>query len=238
MEIPLFLNEEYAKRGIPKYVQWNPAKAAHFVVYGTTGSGKTVATKLIMARIAKYIPDSQIWLSDYKGDSDFGFLNGGERFFRYNETLEGLRGFYTEFRKRQSGESSERNLIMLCIDEWASFLMGLDKKTVEEAKNIMGTILMMGRSFNVHILLSMQRVDSTYFSASSRDQANVVIGLGNLSSEGKEMMFREFKDKMKSDRKQSTGYMITNGTEFTAIQVPYISDMNKMNHYIKQAVNR
>lgn len=52
------------------------------------------------------------------------------------------------------------------------------------------------------------------------------------------MMFREFKDQMKPDRRQGTGYMITNGTDFTSIAVPSISDMNRLNHCIKQAVVR
>ena len=52
------------------------------------------------------------------------------------------------------------------------------------------------------------------------------------------MMFREFKDQMKPDRKQGTGYMLTNGTDLTSIVVPTISDMSRLNNYIKMAVER
>ena len=65
-----------------------------------------------------------------------------------------------------------------------------------------------------------------------------MIALGNLSSEGKEMMFREFKNEMKPDRKQGTGYMLTNGTNFTPIVVPAISDMKCLHSYIRMAVER
>ena len=52
------------------------------------------------------------------------------------------------------------------------------------------------------------------------------------------MMFREFKDEMKPDRKQGTGYMLTNGTNFTPIVVPTISDMKCLHSYIRMAVER
>lgn len=87
------------------------------------------------------------------------------------------------------------------------------------------------------MFVSQQRVDASYFNA-ARDNFNLVIALGNLSAEGKEMMFREFKDQMKPDRKQGTGYMLTNGTDLTSIVVPTISDMSRLNNYIKMAVER
>lgn len=91
---------------------------------------------------------------------------------------------------------------------------------------------MLGRSFNVHVLISQQRIDAVYFNA-TRDNINLVIALGNLSSEGKDMMFREFKDKMHPDRGQGTGYMLTNGMDFTPIVVPVISDMENLHSYIR-----
>ena len=237
-EIKLFLNEAYLKYGIRKYVTWNLA-SGHLVVFGATGSGKTTATKLILARISKHIPDSQIWVNDYKGDStDYAFLQGSDRFYRFNEVKEGLDDFYEEFRKRQSGENNRRNHIICCIEEWNSYIMSLDKKSADDEKKKLGTLLFMGRSYGVHILLSQQRMDSCNYSAGSRDQYSVVIGLGNLSTEAKEMMFREYKDQMKSDNKKHSGYMVTNGTDFTRIQVPFISDMSKINYYIKEAVCR
>lgn len=238
-EIKLFFDEKYLKYGVKQYVVWNPAVAPHIVVFGATGSGKTTATKLILARISKHIPDSQIWLNDYKGDNtDYAFLRGCTRFYRFDEVERGLQSFYEEFRKRQSGECNRRNFIICCIEEWSSYIMSLDKKTAEDEKKKLGTLLMLGRSFNVHILLCQQRCDSSYFSAGSRDQYNVVISLQNLSTEGKEMMFREYKDQMKPDRKQKTGYMVMNGANFTPFQVPFISDMTKIDYYIKEAVKR
>lgn len=237
VEIPLFLNEEYAKRGIPKYVLWNPAVAAHVVGFGTTGSGKTYSMKLLLAKTSKYVPTMQLYVADHKGDFDFSFLENSTRFYRFMDCGKALDDVHDKLKKRQSGEDISRNMVILYIDEWASFLMSLEKKTAEEKKQKLSTILMLGRSFDIHVILSQQRVDSQYF-GTSRDCFNLVYELSELSEQGKSMMFNDFKEQMKPDRKRGTGYMLVNGTEFTPIIVPAISDMDLVHKYIKDAVNR
>lgn len=148
-----------------------------------------------------------------------------------------LDSVHDKLEKRQSGEDISRNMVILYFDEWASFIMSLDRKTAEEKKQKLSIILMLGRSFDIHVILSQQRVDSQYF-GSSRDCFNLIYALSTLSKEGKEMMFHDFKEQMKPDRKQGTGYMLVNGTEFTPIIVPAISDMDLVHKYIKDAVNR
>ena len=237
MEFELFFNESYLKYHICNYVRWNPAKAPHIVIFGATGSGKTYATKLLLGRVEKHCPNSQFYVCDFKGDTDFSFLEGTDHFYRFLDCEKGLSDFYDRFEQRQSGKDKERSFLLLFIDEWASYILNLDKKKAEEEKKKLAMLLMLGRSFNVHVLISQQRVDASYFNA-ARDNFNLVIALGNLSSEGKEMMFREFKDEMKPDRKQGTGYMLTNGTNFTPIVVPAISDMKCLHSYIRMAVER
>jgi len=239
VEIDLFFNESYLQYGIRQYVTWNPEKAPHIAIFGATGSGKTVASKLLLARTAKNLPDMQLFANDFKGDSDFSFAAQAPRFARFMECEQNFEAFYQRFLKRQSGEDSSRNMLLCFFDEWASYTLSIDKKKSEDEKKKLATLLMLGRSFNVHVMLSQQRMDASYFATGgSRDNLNVVISLSNLSAEGKEQFFREFKDQMKPDRRQGTGYMITNGTDFTPIQVPFISDMTKINHYIKEAVTR
>lgn len=237
MKIPIFLNERYLKYGMREYVTWNPVKAPHGLIFGTTGSGKTYVVKLMLARIAKEMQDAQFYICDFKGDADFSFLNGTERFYRFMDCESGLNTYYEQFRQRQSGEDTSRHMLVLFFDEWASYILNIEKKKSEEEKKKLATLLMLGRSFNIHVVISQQRVDASYFNA-ARDNFNLVIALGNLSEEGKDMMFREFKDQMKPDRKQGTGYMLTNGTDFTPILVPVISNMNRVNEFIKDAVIR
>ncbi len=128
-------------------------------------------------------------------------------------------------------------MLVLFYDEFGAYCNSLDKKVAEDEKKKLATLAMLGRSFRMHILISMQRADASYFN-SSRDNFNLVIGLGNLSEESKNMLFHEYKDDMLPDRKQGTGYMLTNGTALTAVQVPTISNMTKLESFIKQGVTR
>lgn len=237
MKIDLGFDENYLNYGIRRYVVWDTEKFAHLILFGGTGSGKTYLTKLILSRISKKNPEAQIYLANYKGDfKDFGAIQGSKRYYSFSECERALDEFKGMFEKRMSGEDTSRTFQLLLFDEWASYLANHDKKEAEEEKKKLGTILMMGRSYNLHVIISQQRCDSLHFSAGTRDQFGMVIALGSLSSEGKEMMFREFKSKMKP-RTRGTGY-ITEGVSLTPLQVPTIRDMKKVDEYIKDAVNR
>lgn len=237
VQIPLFLNEEYAKRGIPKYILWNPALAPHICGFGTTGSGKSYSMKLLHAKVSKYVPTAQTYVADYKGDFDFSFLDGSKRFYRFGRCGDALDSVHSRLERRQSGEDMSRNMLVLYFDEWASFIMSLDRKMAEEKKQKLSTLLMLGRSFNIHVVVSQQRMDS-HFWGNSRDCLNVVYSLSIISKESQQMMYYDFKEQMKPDRKRGTGYMLINGTDFTPIIVPEISNMDLVHKYIKDAVNR
>lgn len=223
--------------GVSAPVVWNPQQAPHVVAFGATGSGKTYFTKLLLGKIALHEPTAQLRVCDFKGDDDFSFLNGCERFHRFMGCGAGLDEFYKQFSARQSGEDKSRHMLVLFFDEWASYCNNLDKKAVEEEKRKLATLLMLGRSFRVHVIVSQQRADAAYFNA-ARDNFNLVIGLGNLSEESKNMLFHEFKEQMKPDRKQGTGYMLTNGADFKAVCVPTVSDVKKLHQTILQGVKR
>ena len=78
MKIKTFLSDPLLALGVKQYILWDMEKAPHVAVSGATGTGKTYATKLLVARIARCVPDSMVTVCDYKADSDFSFLSDCE----------------------------------------------------------------------------------------------------------------------------------------------------------------
>ena len=234
--IPIIYSEPMLKVGYKEYITWDTASAPHIAVAGVTGTGKTYCTKLICAKVGKMIPHSQFTVCDYKGDTDFAFLSECERFYRFDACLQGLNNFYNSFLDVQRTGCANR-FHLLIFDEWGSFLNSLDKKDAEDAKKKLSNLLMLGRSFDFHVLLSQQRLNAEDF-GKSRDQFNVVLLLGNASKEVVSMLFHDYKEFIENDRQRGTGYILINGADFQPFIVPKIASMENVNTAIKEAVIR
>ncbi|MNW43628.1 FtsK/SpoIIIE family protein [compost metagenome] len=237
--IPILLDEEATKSSIVQFVEWNLDKAPHAVIFGQSGSGKTYFSKLLLGKLSLHMSNSQIYLADFKNDGDFKFLSDCSRFYPYTKSAEGLNEFYARFLARQNGEDLSRNRLIFFFDEWAAYLNSIieDKKQQEAEKRKLANLLMLGRSFRMHVIVSQQRVDAQYFQT-SRDNFSLVVGLGNLSEESKNMFFHEFKKEIRPDRKQGTGYMLTNGTNLTPVTVPKVTHFEKLHNAIVAGVTR
>lgn len=233
--IPLVYDEEMLRQGFDIYVHSNLTKAPHIAIQGNSGSGKSYLVKQMLARIGLYFPTSEITVCDFKGDDSFIFLEDCKRYHRFEDCMSGFNEFYDGFIQRQSRINTDRNLHILLFDEWASFLNYLDKKQADECRKKLSTTIMMGRSFNYHILLAQQRLSAEDFSK-ARDNFNTVITLGNPSKEVIGMFYSDFREQIQNDRGIGTGYMLTNGTNFRKIVVPTVTNMAKMDFCIKKAV--
>lgn len=204
--------------------------------FGTTGSGKTYAIKLLCGKLVKY-GKAKLTVCDGKGGGDFDFLKGCDRYAAIDVTAV-FDKFYDSFLARQRGENESRDMQVLLFDEWSAYLDGLDeKKQIEAQRKKLGQLLRLGRSFHYHVILGQQRMDSTYFQG-FRENFNLVIGLSNLSKESRDMFFSEFKDQMEPDRARGTGYMTVNGASFTPVAVPKVNDLEKLHRAILAGVTR
>ena len=234
--IKLMPDEIFLSSGIIKYISWNYARFPHMVIFGSTGSGKTYLLKILLGRISKHIPNAELIICDYKSDDDFSFLSGMDNFYRFQQCMDGLERATQLLQERQSGIVSDRHFCCLVFDEWASFINTLDKKTAESAKQKLATLLMLGRSFNIHVIISQQRLDASYFN-SARDNFSVIIGMGQLSKESVEMMFSDYKDIIVRNKSQGHGSMVL-GNQFFQIAVPMVRDVNNLHRTIISAVSR
>lgn len=232
-KLPLFWDAVLLRAGIRYPVIWDYEHCPHLLIVGSTGSGKSYAVKLIMGRISKYVPDAALTVCDFKAD-DFTFLRGCDRYYEFTDCKQGLDDFYNSFLARQQGNNLDRSFSILILDEWASFLNTLEKKQAEVAKQKLATLLMLGRSFNVHVLVSQQRADAQYFST-ARDNFNTIIALGNISKESA-AMFGFDRDSMQPVHQLGGGYILTNGTDLQEIQVPFIRDPAKLTRAIQTLV--
>ncbi|RFZ78801.1 DUF87 domain-containing protein [Lacrimispora amygdalina] len=232
--IPLVYDEDMLKLQHSIYIHWDITSNPHMAIQGVTGMGKTYLVKEILARIGLYLPTSEITLCDFKGD-DFTFLKNCGRYYRFESCMAGFDSFYDSFLHRQAGPDFSRNLHLLMFDEWGSFLNYLDKKQAEEYRKKLSIILMMGRSFNYHVLLAQQRLSAEDF-PKVRDNFNTIITLGNPSKEVIGMFFNDFREEIKNDRGMGSGYVLSNGTDFRKIVVPTATNIKKIDFYIKRAV--
>lgn len=234
--ISILYDKQLLNYNIHEYVKWDPKKTPHGIIIGATGSGKTYFSKLLLGKIIKSLSNSKIYICDFKGDDDFSFLAGGERFYRYHDCQRGFDQFYKEFKMRQAGEDLTRNEKFLYFDEYASYINSLEKKRAEEEKLKMSNLLMMARSYNVHVLVATQRGDAQYF-LTARDNLSLVIALGTISEESCGMFFATFK-KLIKPQGLGTGYVLMNGNMFKEIKVPTINNNDKLEEAIKLGVTR
>lgn len=234
--IPLVYSEPLLQAGYKEYITWDTDSIPHLALCGNTGTGKTYLTKLLCAKVSKFITDSHMTVCDYKGDKDFSWLSECERFYRFDTCLDGLNNFYNSFLNVQRKGCTD-GFYVLVFDEYNAFLNSLDKKVAEDAKKKLSNLLMLGRSFNFHIVLSQQRLSAETFGG-MRDQFGLVLQLGNASKEVISMLFSEYKNCIKNDRQRGTGYALIHNADFQPFVVPKASSMENVNTAIKEAVIR
>lgn len=238
--------EDYQRMGLNIPIHWRPAEAPHMAISGATGSGKTYFTKLLLGKIVKYVPSSQLYVCDAKGDQDFSFLDGADRFARW-DVGPIFQQFFEAFQARQRGDDKSRNMLVLMFDEWSNYLdslpgsgsgSGKKSQAQDDEKRKLALLVRLGRSFNVHVILGQQRFDAVY--TPGRENLSVAISLGVMSKEAREMQFSGYKDEIDAHppRQRGTGFMLTNGANLVPISAPHVRNMEKLHQAIYDGVTR
>ena len=89
----------------------------------------------------------------------------------------------------------------------------------------MGQLAMLGSSLNVQTILAMQSPDDVFFRNGARDNFNLIIGMGNMSSDGKRMIFpSDCIDQLQPVTEIGTGYALIGGYDLYRIRVPPLSE--------------
>lgn len=234
--IPLFLDETYLSHGINKWVLWDMNRAPMGIVVGQSGSGKTYCCKQIL--VHTYLETNcELYVLDYKADTDFDFLTGCKRFYRYTECRNGLHEVYNRFLQRQNGNDKERRPLLVFWDEYSSYCNAAEKKQLEEDKKILGILVSLGRSYRLHIIVSQQRGDAVYFNQ-FRDNFSMCIGMGNLSDESRKMLFPDYAKELPPNRQRGTGYAAFNGLKPIPIFIPPLKNPFRLERILQEAVGK
>lgn len=222
--------------GQASYISWAPSKQPMLLVTGSTGSGKTVFLTLLMAKIGK-LSKGKLYLVDYKGH-DFRFAHDTPRMYSFMDVGEGINEVYQILMDRQSGKDTSTLPIYLVIEEWSGYLNALSKKDADEIKSKVGNLLALGRGFNIFVILSLQRPDSTYFPNGARDNFGFVVSLGRLSKEGVSMLFSDWKDELDPNYgSRGRGWCIQ-GNKLHRCIVPLLLEQQRAEPYIITALTR
>ncbi len=205
---------------------------SHCLLCGMSGSGKSFATNLLLARIANS-NNGIVFFSDFKQDDAFGYLRHCPRYYPYDRTLEALDIVYDILHKRQSGEDITRTPVTLIWDEYVAnilTLQGNNKKLAEDTMRKISEILMLGRSLAVRVLISCQRPDAVVFPSGARLNFGLILILGAPLISIYEMLIpREFIAEAESKPfKTGEGIVLLQGSEMRSIKIPKVTDVEKM----------
>ena len=214
---------------------------SHILLAGMSGSGKSFAESLIMARLAKR--SGIMFFADFKQDDSFEFLRGCKRYYPYEKTLEAIEIVYDIMHRRQSGEDLSRVQVNLVIDEYIAYILslqGTDKKKADNVMRKISEIMMLGRSLGIRLVISCQRPDASAFPSGSRLNYGVIIILGAAIRSIYEMLIpKEYTDLI-GDRKFKTGegIVLLQGSEMHFIKIPTVWDIEKMKQTCIAALTR
>lgn len=237
-KIPLGFNRTMLEAGLPAWEYWHPEKQPHLGICGNSGWGKTVMCKLLLFRAAQ--AGARLIVCDAKGD-DYRMLNGCPGFFDATHYADGIDLATEILEAHQINADTEKRMTVILLEEWAAYinlLSTLDKKRAEALKNKLSTLLLLGRSWGLHIVLSAQRFDSALMGAGgAREQLSLIIQLGPVSRESAPMVGIADRSQLAPMFERGQGHLILDGgAEIRPFVVPKVRDFAGLDEAIRRAM--
>lgn len=209
----------------------------NLLVVGATGAGKTVATRVLMKKIACFQKNTKFWILDFKA-IDFKAFDGEfpVRYYAYNDCVQGLEDFYNEFKNAQGRGQASQCPQYLVFDEWGAFILSQDKRQADRLKQMLAELIMMGRAYKFYVICGLQRADASHFLAGARDQFMAILCMGNLSNTQKQMLIpEEYREQMDIVERQGEGYLYVDGKGLEYVRIA-VKDPDSLDDEIKRAL--
>jgi DNA segregation ATPase FtsK/SpoIIIE-like protein len=199
---------------LDKYHKWQYRKYPNLLLAGNVGTGKSRVLYGMVYKLLSETEKENLYICDGKNDELYELCkdylklpNVESDSFRIGETVKNI-----EKIMEQRYENKERNSsgIFLVIDEFAALRIALDKKEFAEINDSLRRIILMGRAANIHIIMALQRPETSVLDGAIRDNYPVRIGLGNLKDENFKMVFGITKDDSIIHKEIGQGYISIN----------------------------
>ena len=204
------------------------APIGHTIVVGGSGSGKSTAALYWLFKMKKEHSNIELYIMDFKASHEF--IGITDNYAEYEDIYDKLVEFYDMFCTLEEG--GDGSVKILIIDEIAGMLSHLSmtkegKEKADKVRQIMSSILMMGRSRNCYLWLIMQRYTATIFPASSGavDNFFVYVGLGRLSVDSRKSLFacEHIEEEDHITFGMGKGLVLIDGQEIQTLIIPNVS---------------
>lgn len=219
---------------INKFITINLRTTPGILIAAASGSGKSFYIMYLLVQMLRETNSVFVIDGKYREIKKAALQMGiktiahdVEQSIKYIEQVENL----IKYRNAQESNDDDET-IFLVIDEYSYFLDKVlddygDKKVKEIERKIIN-IVQAGRSMNIILVLSLQRLgaaktkDEVGLHLRIRDNLATKVGLGDLSKENFEMLFGQTKDSKIIKKGNREGYLKTQGIELQSFRVDEI----------------
>ncbi|MDH6363484.1 hypothetical protein M2139_000459 [Enterococcus sp. PF1-24] len=171
------------------------------VIAGNSGSGKSYFLTYLLEALRQL---SQLIIVDPKFDSPSRWAKSHQISVLHPEQNRSKSDFVSQvndalssvlsiIHKRQAilfdNPTHEFEHLTVVIDEVLALSEGVNKQIKDAFQSLLSTIALLGRATRCHLVLVSQRFDFNAVPVSVREQANVLVQIGNISSKTTQFLF-------------------------------------------------
>lgn len=208
---------------------WDTDKVPHVLLSGVTGGGKTILAQMVVNQLLS--ERKSISICDFKAGGDWdGIISN---YAEYTECDNVLDDFYNSFIEtiKQKGKSEK----YLIFDEFSSYALSKDNKEFKVLMSKISHIAFMGRSFGYKLLFISQQFNSKVMDTAIREQFGIKLYMGStISTESATMLFPNCEIDKSVHLPKCCGYLSMPEKEIVKIQIPYLSEPEKLKQLLVQ----
>lgn len=176
-------------------------KTVGIVVAGNSGSGKSYFLTYLLETLSKI---SRLIIVDPKFDTPSRWAKKNEIPVIYPSKNRSKSDFVSEINEALSSvleiiyerqtilfdnSSHEFEHVTVVIDEVLALTEGVNKQIKDSFQSLLSSIALLGRATRCHLVLVSQRFDFNAVPVSVRDQMNILVQIGNISSKTIQFLF-------------------------------------------------